>query len=64
MACDTNVPTAAAEESDAAGSTGIRFELDKFIYNWKTAAAWQGTCRVLQLTLNDGTEHVVAFKFK
>jgi pimeloyl-ACP methyl ester carboxylesterase len=64
VSCDTNVPTAAAEESDAAGSTGIRFELDKFIFNWKTSAAWQGTCRVLQLTLSDGTEHMVAFKFK
>ncbi len=64
IACDTNVPTAAAEETDAAGSTTIHFESGQFIYNWKTQAAWVGTCRMLQLTLNDGTRHMVAFQFK
>ena len=64
VACDTNVPTATAEETDGAGSTTIRFDSGQFIYNWKTQAAWQGTCRVLQLELNDGTRHVVAFQFK
>jgi pimeloyl-ACP methyl ester carboxylesterase len=64
VACDTNVPTAAAEETDAAGSTTIHFDSGQFIYNWKTQAAWQGTCRVLQLELKDGTRHMVTFQFK
>ena len=64
VACDTNVPTAAAEETDAAGSTTIEFESGQFIYNWKTQSAWEGTCRVLQLTLKDGTRHMVTFQFK
>jgi hypothetical protein len=64
VACDTSVPTAAAEESDAAGSTAIHFDSGQFIYNWKTQSSWQGTCRTLQLTLNDGTRHMVTFQFK
>lgn len=64
VACDSNVPTAAAEETDAAGSTTIHFESGLFVYNWKTQSAWQGTCRVLQLTLNDNTRHMVTFQFK
>ncbi|HEX6216397.1 MAG TPA: PxKF domain-containing protein, partial [Vicinamibacterales bacterium] len=64
VACDTNVPTAAAEETDGAGSTTIHFDSGQFIYNWKTQAAWEGTCRVLQLELKDGTRHLVAFQFK
>jgi hypothetical protein len=62
--CETNVPTADAEESDAAGSTTIEFESGEFIYRWKTQPAWTGTCRVLRLTLTDGTQHTVAFQFK
>jgi hypothetical protein len=64
VSCDTNVPTAAAEETDAAGSTTIHFESGLFVYNWKTQSSWVGTCRVLQLTLNDGSRHMVNFQFK
>jgi hypothetical protein len=64
VACDTNVPTAAAEETDAAGSTTIEFDSGQFIYRWKTQSSWEGTCRVLQLTLKDGTRHMVTFQFK
>jgi pimeloyl-ACP methyl ester carboxylesterase len=64
VACDTNVPGAEAEEIDAAGSTAIRFETDKFVFNWQTSSAWEGSCRVLQLNLSDGTQRMVTFQFK
>jgi hypothetical protein len=64
IACDSNVPSADAEQTDAPGSTAIVFDSGLFHYNWKTSAAWQGTCRVLQLTLQDGTRHMAAFQFK
>ena len=65
-ACDTNAPVADAEETDAAGNTTIRFDTEsgQFIYAWQTQSAWEGTCRVLQLTLLDGTQHTVAFQFR
>lgn len=64
VACDTNAPTADAEETDATGSTTIQFDSGQFIYHWQTQSAWAGTCRVLQLTLMDGTQHTVAFQFR
>jgi hypothetical protein len=64
VTCATGVPTADAEEIDAAGSTAIRFETDKFIFNWKTLSQWAGTCRVLQLNLADGTQYSARFQFK
>jgi hypothetical protein len=63
-ACDTNVPTADAEETDGTGSTTIEFDSGQFVYHWKTQSAWAGTCRVLQLTLTDGTQHTVVFQFR
>jgi hypothetical protein len=30
---------------------------------WATAKAWAGRCRVLQLALDDGTQHIALFRF-
>jgi hypothetical protein len=64
--CDATAPSVVAEETTAAGSTQIRWDAaaQQFVYNWKTEQDWQGTCRVLQLTLNDGTKHAAMFQFK
>ena len=65
-ACDTSATSVLAEETTAPGSTEIRWDatLQQFQYNWNTDKAWAGTCRVLQLTLNDGTQHIALFKFR
>jgi hypothetical protein len=65
-ACDATAPGVATEETTAAGSTVIHWDASaqQFLYNWKTEKAWQGTCRLLQLTLNDGSRHSVFFEFK
>jgi len=64
--CDAAAPGVLSEESTVAGSTEMRWDAaaQQFIYNWKTDNAWEGTCRVLQLTLNDGTRHVALFQFR
>ncbi len=66
VACDAGAPGVLAEETDAAGSTSIRYDAtsNQFIYNWKTDASWAGSCRALQLTLADGTQHLALFQFK
>lgn len=64
VTCNGNVATAEAEEVDGAGSTTIRFDTDKFIFNWKTSSAWDGSCRALELNLSDGTRRTVTFEFK
>jgi hypothetical protein len=35
---------------------------NQFIYSWKTDASWSG-CRVFQLSLSDGSQHIAKFMF-
>lgn len=66
VACDAAAPGVEVETTDGAGSTTIRYDIDasQFVYNWKTEHAWAGSCRMLQLTLNDGTTHLALFEFR
>ena len=65
MVCDAAAPEVEVEATDAAGSTTIHYDAaaNQFVYNWKTNAAWAGSCRALQLTLDDGTAHLAVFEF-
>jgi len=31
---------------------------------WKTEKSWAGQCRVLKVTLADGSEHTATFRFR
>jgi len=65
VACDA-APTVIVEEQLASpGATVFRFDdyTNQFIYNWQTSSGWKG-CRVLQLTLSDGSQHFAKFNFK
>jgi len=44
----------------------LRYEQDsdRFMFVWKTEKSWSGSCRLLQVTLNDGTTHTAAFTFR
>jgi hypothetical protein len=46
-----------------AGSTVFRFDGTQFIYNWQTSKSWAGTCRMMTVTLTDGTKHYAQFTF-
>lgn len=65
VACDSS-GSGPMEKANSAGSTTIRYDTasNQFIYNWKTDSSWAGSCRALQLTLNDGTQHLAMFQFK
>jgi hypothetical protein len=63
--CDA-APTAIVEETAAnTGGTALRYDAgaNQFIFNWQTVKGWVG-CRVLQLTLADGTKHLANFEFR
>jgi hypothetical protein len=64
--CDSTAPDAPVADTDAAGSTAIRYDgaSEQFVYNWKTTGDWAGTCRRLQLTLDDGTARLALFRFR
>jgi hypothetical protein len=63
-ACDGSTTDVLEEEAAATGGTLLRYDptTNQFIYNWKTNRSWTG-CRLLKLTLKDGTTHTARFRF-
>ena len=64
--CDTSASLDSIEETVTAGYSSLSYDpvADQYVYVWKTAKAWAGTCRQLIVRLKDLTEHVANFKFK
>jgi hypothetical protein len=62
--CDGGAPTNSIEETSS--NSGLSYDpaSDQYIYVWKTAKSWAGTCRQFILRLTDGTDHVALFGFK
>jgi len=49
----------------SSGASALRYDAiaNQFVYNWQTSSSWTG-CRVLQLTLKEGTTHLARFSFR
>jgi hypothetical protein len=65
VACDPSQTVDAIEEVTSATS-GLKYDpqANQYIYNWKTASSYAGTCQRLTVTLADGTTAKSAlFKF-
>ncbi len=64
--CDSGVVLGEIEETVTAGKSDLQYATgsDQYIYVWKTAKAWHGTCRRFQLMLDDRTLHMADFVFK
>jgi len=66
ISCISSDPIAPVEETETAGSSSLSYDAasDRYKYTWKTESSWKNTCRLLTLTLADGTVHQAKFKFK
>ncbi len=66
VACDAGEPGAVIEETVNAGGSSLTYDAatDRYSYIWKTNKAWKGTCRILVVRLNDGSDHFAKFSFK
>jgi hypothetical protein len=64
--CGTTDGLEAPVETTASGSSGLQYKGEGiWQINWKTLASYpRGSCRLLELRLNDGTSHYANFKFK
>lgn len=64
--CKSATPTGFEESAVSPGKAMLRYDpgAGQFVFNWKTDKSWAGSCRVLKLTLNDGSQHKALFKFK
>ncbi len=65
MNCDGSATTDPVEQTVTAGSSSLQYDAttDTYTYVWKTEKRWAATCRVLFVTLNDGTEYPAYFRF-
>jgi hypothetical protein len=65
MTCNALGSLDAVEETATAGNSTLSYDptADQYAYVWKTNKAWKGTCRQLEVKLDDGTVHIAYFKF-
>jgi hypothetical protein len=66
IGCSTGEPLDAIEQYTDSVASGLRYDstADQYIYNWKTASSYAGTCQRLAVKLADGTvAHTADFKF-
>jgi len=63
--CNTSAPVDTVEQTVMAGGSSLSYDpaVDQYVYVWKSDKAWAGTCRRLDVTLVDGTQHIAHFKF-
>jgi hypothetical protein len=66
VTCNANEPGAVIEETVNASANTLTYDAvsDRYSYVWKTNKAWKGTCRILVVRLNDGSDHFAKFSFK
>lgn len=66
MSCTDWTPLGPAVSTNAFLGVGLTYLAgpDRYAYLWKTDSAWTGTCRQLQVMLDDGSTHVANIKFK
>lgn len=66
IACDANELGSEIDETVTAGGSALSYDAgaDQYSYVWKTNKAWKGTCRILVVRFNDGTDHFAKFRFK
>jgi hypothetical protein len=65
IVCDASLPSDTIEQTVSAGSSSLTFDAsaNQYVYVWKTDKAWANSCRLLNVTLNDGTSHLAFFQF-
>lgn len=66
IACDAHEPGSEIEETATPGGSTLSYNptYDQYSYVWKTDKSWKGSCRMLVVRLNDGTNHFAKFRFK
>lgn len=64
--CDTSATIDGVETTVTAGSSSLTYDADtdQYTYVWKTAKQWAGTCRRLEVKLDDASLHVADFTFR
>ena len=64
IACDSSLPSDDIEQTVSAAASSLTYDAnaDQYVYVWKTDKAWANSCRILNVTLKDGTSHLAFFR--
>ena len=65
VSCSSGTPVDAGDQP-ASTDGGLQYDTASGLYSlaWKSSAAWAGTCRQLDIVLDDGTTHSSVYRFK
>ena len=65
MACNSGTLQDSIEETVTAGGSSLAYDplTGQYTYVWKSEKSWGGSCRQLQVKLQDGTTHYANFSF-
>ncbi len=63
--CRTNQPLGPTTSTAPPGTQGLHHHPGsrKYTYLWKTDKRWKNQCRILNVTLRDGSDHIAYFDF-
>ena len=66
VSCSVNEPADTVEETVNAGGSSLNYDpaTGRYTYVWKTNKSWRGTCRLLVVRFDDGTERYAKFRFR
>ena len=65
VSCGTFSGAAPDEIETYVGNSGLQYQGNgNWHYNWATPKSYAGQCRIMTVTLNDGSTHTANFKFK
>jgi hypothetical protein len=65
IACDSGDELDPVDPTASPGESGLSYDAatDTYTFAWKTSKSWANTCRLLTVTLADGTVHEAEFRF-
>lgn len=63
--CDSRAPLDAVEvTANTAGKSGLSYDDGAYVYKWATDPTWAGSCRRLDVELDDGVVHSLFLTFE
>lgn len=63
IGCDTGETSDTQTATASPGHSALSFDGAQYTYVWKTDKSWTGTCRLVVVTLVDGSSHLALFRF-
>jgi hypothetical protein len=66
IACDAGSNDGDETNEYTGSNSGLTYDpiADQYVYVWQTENSWANTCRQFTILLNDGSQHILFFRFR